>query len=132
MSGFVTSPMVTMTSSKLNTETSNSFTRISSSTDPVTTVTVTVVTGLIEIGSFLFYVVTIAGSIILILPIIMFTICVAMCFLTTNKDRACLHNRVKNTRQLNHDAERVDSVQTEMQGINYQFLTFRLIIRYYH
>ena len=119
MSGFVTSPMVTMNSSNLNTETSNSFTLISSFTDSATTVTVTVVTGLIEIGSFLFYVVTIAGSIILILPIIMFTICVAMCFLTTNKDRACLHNRVKNTRQLNHDAERVDSVQTEMQGINY-------------
>ena len=86
MSGFVTSPMITMNSS--NSIAATSFTRISSSTDPVTTVTVTVVTGVIEIGSSLFYVVTVAGSSILILLIIIIILCVAACFLRANKGRS--------------------------------------------
>ena len=88
MSGFVTSPMVTMSSSNLNTETSNSFTHISSSTDSATTASVTVVTGVIEIGSSLFYVVTVAGSSIVILLIIIIILCVAACFLRANKGRS--------------------------------------------
>ena len=88
MSGFVTSPTVTMSSSNLNTEASNSFTLISSFTDSATTVTVTVVTGLIEISSSLFYVVTVAGSSILILLIIIIVLCVAACFLRANKGRS--------------------------------------------
>ena len=81
--------MITMSSSNLIAETSNSLTHcISSSTDPATTVTITVVTDLIEIGSSLFYVVTVAGSSILILLIIIIVLCVAACFLRTNKGRS--------------------------------------------
>ena len=77
-----------MSSSNLNTETSNSFTRISSFTDSATTASVTVVTGLIEISSSLFYVVTVAGSSILILLMIIVVLCVAACFLRANKGRS--------------------------------------------
>lgn len=94
-----------------------------------TSTSTTTVTSSFKAGSPLFYVVTVAGSCIVILSIMIIILCAATYFLTTDKGKSCLQAAtVKSTRQpmRSRESEREDNVQTEMQGINSYIVLLRL------